>query len=66
MVFIKSRQIAQRGFSQGTLIWFAVILCVGMIVKSEFFPGISKGMSADDLLYKFGQPVSKTAIPRPA
>jgi hypothetical protein len=64
MVFINNKPNS-HGFSQGGLIWFVVIACFGLLIKSEFFPGISKGANVDDLLYKFGQPVSKTAIPRP-
>lgn len=56
---------SEAGFSQGTLIWMAVIACCGMVIKSEFFPGISKGASMEDILYKFGEPVSKTVVPRP-
>jgi len=65
MVFIKIRH-SDAGFSQGGLIWLAVIICFGMIVKNEFFSGgISAGTSIDELLYQYGQPAAKSVVPRP-
>ena len=64
MVIINSGLIHQRGSAQGSLIWIVVILLVGMIVKSEFFPSI-EGSSTDQLISRFGQPISKNAMPRP-
>ena len=59
-------KLSQQGSSTlGTLIWLAVIVSIGLIIKGEVFPSISVGDSAGGLSGKFGQPISKTAIPRP-
>ena len=60
-----SSKASQQGSTQGTMIWLVVLAAFGMMIKSEFFPGISVGSAASNLPLKFGQPIAKTTIPRP-
>ena len=65
MQITSSRKRAQRGSINGSVIWLVVILGIGMIVKAEFFPGISNGSSINEVVARLGQPLAKETIPRP-
>ena len=55
----------QRGSSsQGILIWVVVLGLLGMAIKSAFFPSV-KGISSAELTSRFGEPLARTAIPKP-
>ncbi len=64
MIAACHRRSPRGSSSRGTLIWVLALIIVAAIVRHEFFSG-SHGIHYREVLERHGEPVAKTAVPRP-